>query len=124
MQHEAEGGDPRQEEVEVLRDEAEVLEAEAVGLVATAIVLDAEADRLEREREEIHFTVDGESYETRHRERTPDGILVIAELNPALRYLEEVSPEKASFKDRGEEQIRMVDRMVFITLSIGPTPTS
>jgi hypothetical protein len=88
------------------------------------MVLDVEADDLEAEREEIHFKVDGEPYETRDRARTPNEILAIAGLNPTLRYLEEVSPEKASFKDRGDEQIRMVNRMIFITLSIGPTPTS
>ena len=124
MQHETRSGDPREEEVEILRDEAEVLEAEAAGLAAAAMVLDVEADRLEGEREEFHFSVDGEPYETRDHVRTPNEILAIAELSPALRYLEEVSPEKASFKDRGEERIRMVNRMVFITLSIGPTPTS
>ena len=78
MQNEGEGGDPREEEVEVLRDEADVLEAEAAGLAAAAMVLEVEADRLEGEREEFHFTVDGEPYETRDHVRTPNEILAIA----------------------------------------------
>lgn len=124
MQNQNEVGDSREEAAEVLRDDARVLETGAVTLDAAAQVLDAEADCLDNDRREIHFTVDGEPFETHERDRTPNEILVIAGLKPELRYLEEVSPAEISFKDRGEERIRMVNHMVFISLSIGPTPTS
>lgn len=123
MEQEAQHGNLH-DEVKELREGAEVLEGEAVDLAVAAAFLEAEADRLEDGHRETHFKVDGEPYKTIERELTAKGILKIAGLDPALRYLDEISPEKVSFKDKGEETIRMIDHMEFISLRVGPTPVS
>lgn len=110
-------------EAQDLDEVAEVLEAAALVAEVEAEVLDVEADELERHHV-IHFSVDGEHFETRERELTPDQILKLAGLNPKLRYLTEVKPSDKNFKDKGHVPIKMVDCMEFVSLSIGPTPTS
>lgn len=124
-------GEVRDDEVDALRAEARLIETEAIELETVAVVLGAEAehleveaDRLEHERRVIHFKVDGDPYETRERSLTANQILAIAKLNPTLRYLEEVAPTKRSFKDDGNKEIEMINDMIFISLSVGPTPTS
>lgn len=120
----------RHHEAEELRAEAAELKEVAGELAATAVAVDTEAELLEAEAEDIdrdgliHFTVDGESLETRDHELTPNQILELAGLDPKLRYLTEVKPKDESFKGRGTDPIRMVNCMVFISLSCGPTTTS
>ena len=116
--------DSREEEVKELREDATLLEVEAVGIAAAAVVLEAEADHLENEERGIHFKVDGDSFETTKRILRANEILLIAGLDPALRYLEEISPEKKSFRDKGEDEIHMINHMEFISLRVGPTPVS
>jgi hypothetical protein len=124
MENETQREESREEEIKELRDDAALLDDEAIDLTAAAAVLEAQADQLEGEHREIHFKVDGEPYETKERELTANQILRIADLEPTLRYLEEISPEKVSFKDKGEETIRMINHMEFISLRVGPTPVS
>lgn len=73
----------------------------------------------------IHFKVDGEEYETRKKELTPDKILRdFAERDPATHYLKELAPEARSFKDQGRKEIKMVDGMCFVIMSTGPMQVS
>src|SRR5664280_1043130 len=121
MENETEREDSREHEIEELREEAVLLEVESVGLGVAAAVLEDEANRLDEVEREIHFKVDGEHLETEKRILTANDILRIADLDPAQRYLEEISPEKLSFKDKGDEQIHMINHMEFISLRVGPT---
>jgi hypothetical protein len=111
-------------EAAVLEGAAEVLEAEEVVLESEAAVLLAEADELEHHHETFRFTVNGDPFETKRHELTPNDILEIAGLNPALQYLVETAPEDRDFKDHGAEPIKMKHHMEFISLRVGPTPTS
>ena len=67
MESETGREDSREEEIRVLREGAALIEMEAVGLVTAAVVLEAEADHLEDQEREIHFSVDGEDFETAER---------------------------------------------------------
>jgi hypothetical protein len=124
MESETGRKDSRGEEIRELREEAALLEVEAVGIATAAVVLEVEADHLEDEEHEIHFNVDGDRLETTKRTLRANEILRLAGLDPANRYLDEISPEQRSFKDKGEEEIHMINHMEFISLRVGPTPVS
>jgi len=74
----------------------------------------------------IHFTVDGEPYETRERELTPNEILKrFAHKDPATHYLVQIQGrERVSFQGKGDEPIKMHNEMKFQVISTGPTPVS
>ncbi len=75
--------------------------------------------------QEVHFTVDGEVVRTPHRTLTADEILRLAGDDPAQRYLVLVEGRhQTSYKDRGGTEIHLHDDMTFVTVSLGPTPTS
>jgi hypothetical protein len=124
MESETGREESRENEIKELREDAALLEVEAVGIATAAAVLEAEADHLEDEEHQIHFKVDGDPFETTKRTLRANAILRIAGLDSALRYLDEISPEQRSFKDKGEEEIHMINHMEFISLRVGPTPVS
>lgn len=75
---------------------------------------------------EIHFTVDGEPYETLERELTPNVILTkFAEKDPATNYLVQIEGQhRISYQGKGDEPIKMHEGMRFQVISTGPTPVS
>ena len=75
---------------------------------------------------EIHFTVDGEPYETRERELTPNEILQkFAGKDPATHYLVQIQGQhRISYPGTGDEPITMHNGMRFQVISTGPTPVS
>jgi hypothetical protein len=80
----------------------------------------------EHEHSEIHFKVDGEPYETKARELTPNVIIKdFAGRDPVTHYLVQIEgTHKESYRDKGNEPIKMHDGMKFQTVFIGPTPVS
>ncbi len=75
---------------------------------------------------EIHFTVDGEPYESTQRELTPNEIIKrFAQKDPATHYLVQIEGHhQESYKDKGDVPIKMHDGMKFQVISTGPTPVS
>ena len=75
---------------------------------------------------EIHFKVDGESFETTKRELTPNEIIKdFAHKDPATHYLVQIEGHhRESFQGKGDVPIKMHDGMKFQVISTGPTPVS
>lgn len=75
---------------------------------------------------EIHFSVDGERYETQERTLTPNEILRrFAERDPAMHYLVQIEGNRrTSFEGKGDTPIKMENGMRFQVISTGPTPVS
>lgn len=73
----------------------------------------------------ITFTVDGEPVTTTEEYLTPNQILGLAGIDPAANYLVKVDGRhQESYQGRGDEQIRVHEHEVFVSVSTGPTPTS
>lgn len=73
----------------------------------------------------ITFTVDGEPVTTTKEDLTANQILDLAGIDPATSYLVKVSGrEQESYQGRGDEEIRLHEHEVFVSVSTGPTPTS
>lgn len=75
---------------------------------------------------EIHFSVDGEPYETTEGSLTPNRIIrEFAELDPSTHYLVQIhGHERTSFEGKGDEPIQMENGIRFQVISTGPTPVS
>jgi hypothetical protein len=76
---------------------------------------------------EIHFTVDGEPVETRHRELTPNQIIVeFGHKDPKTHYLLQIGDHhhRISYEGKGDEPIELHDCMRLQIISTGPTPVS
>ncbi|MGH9326021.1 MAG: hypothetical protein ACRD2B_04950 [Terriglobia bacterium] len=75
---------------------------------------------------EIHFTVDGEEYETHHRKLTANQIISeFGKQDPATNYLVEIQgTHKVSYQGKGDEEIKLRDCMSFQIISTGPKPVS
>ena len=74
---------------------------------------------------EVHFTVDDEPVSTPEKLLTADQILRLAGDDPTQRYLVLVEGRhQTSYKDRGGTEIHVHEGMTFVTVSLGPTPTS
>lgn len=59
------------------------------------------------------------------RDTTPNEILRIAGLDPATHYLVHIQgKEQESYKDRGEEPLKVHNNDKYVSVSTGPTPTS
>src|SRR6185437_11791314 len=103
--------------------EAQATEQRALHDIEQAVEELREADNHPRE---IHFTVDGEEYETTKRELTPNEIIrEFGKKDPASNYLVEIKGHhKISFQGKGDEKIKMHDGMHFQIVSTGPTPVS
>ena len=78
------------------------------------------------EHPDIHFMVNGEPYETRDPEQTPDYVIThFAKKDPATNYLVQIQgTAQISYQGKGEERIRIHDCEQFQTISTGPTPVS
>lgn len=73
----------------------------------------------------ITFTVDGEPVTTSKERLTANQILRLAGIDPTANYLVEVRRrEQVSYQGRGDEEIRVHEHEVFVSVSTGPTPTS
>ena len=74
----------------------------------------------------IHFTVDGEPYETERREWTPDEIITkFAEKDPSTNYLVQIEGNhKKSFQGEGNNTFELHEGARFQVISTGPTPVS
>lgn len=87
---------------------------------------DASAEPGTGRAHEIHFTVDGEPYETTQRELTPNEIVRrFAQKDPATHYLVQIEGHhRESFEGKGDIPIKMHNGMKFQVISVGPTPVS
>ena len=87
---------------------------------------DAGAEQDKGRAHEIHFTVDGEPYETTERELTPNEIIrQFAKMDPVTHYLVQIQGNhKESFQGKGDIPIKMHNEMNFQVISTGPTPVS
>ena len=73
----------------------------------------------------ITFTVDGEPVTTTEEHLTANQILSLAGIDPATNYLVRVKGrEQESYEGRGDQEIRVHEHEVFVSVSTGPTPTS
>jgi len=73
----------------------------------------------------ITFTVDGEPVTTTEEHLTANQILSLAGIDPAANYLVRVrGREQESYQGRGDQEIHVHEREVFVSVSTGPTPTS
>ena len=73
----------------------------------------------------ITFTVDREPVTTTQERLTANQILDLAGIDAATNYLVQVKGrEQVSYEGRGDEEIRVHDDEVFVSVSTGPTPTS
>jgi hypothetical protein len=73
----------------------------------------------------ITFTVDQEPVTTTEERLTPNQILSMAGIDPATNYLVQIrGREQESYQGRGDEEIRVHEHEVFVSVSTGPTPTS
>jgi hypothetical protein len=71
------------------------------------------------------YTVDDEPQETSEHVLTAEQILRNAGLDPAQRYLIELrGKHQESYEGRPTAEIRMHEKMKFITAGTGPTPVS
>jgi hypothetical protein len=88
----------------------------------------AEADLEDARRRShvIHFNVDGEEFETKQREWTPNQIIKdFGERDPATNYLVEIEGHsKKSFEGKGTVPIELHDCERFQIVSTGPTPVA
>ncbi|QQO16050.1 hypothetical protein JJB99_07795 [Bradyrhizobium diazoefficiens] len=92
-----------------------------------------EFDTAEHELEEahhhpkvIHFSVDGENYETEQRNWTPNEIIKdFSGLDIATHYLIETDPHhQASFQGKGDVPFQLHEGARFQVISVGPAPVS
>lgn len=92
-----------------------------------------ELDAAEKELEDahhhpkiIHFSVDGENYETERRKWTPNEIIKeFSGLDIATHYLIETDPHhQASFQGKGDVPFELHDCASFQVISVGPAPVS
>lgn len=76
---------------------------------------------------EVHFTVDGEPFETRHPKQTPNYIIdEYSDRDPATNYLVKIKGhgKDVIYKDKGEISITIEDCDAFQIISIGPATVS
>jgi hypothetical protein len=75
---------------------------------------------------EIHFSVDGEPFETDRRDWTPNEIIkTFGDKDPATHYLVRIEGHhRNSYEGKGNEPIKIHDGEKFQIVSTGPTPVS
>lgn len=107
------------------RDEraAEAAEQAALKDIDTAV---QELREEEHHHREIHFSVDGEDFETCRREWTPNEIIKdFGKKDPATNYLVAIhSTHNVSDQGKGGEKIEIHECEAFQIVSTGPTPVS
>lgn len=120
---------------EIKKAEADIDKAkEEIGHGMTDLdAAEKELDAAEEELEEahghpkiIHFSVDGENYETEQRKWTPNAIIKdFSGLDIATHYLIETDPHhQASFQGKGEVPFELHEGASFQVISVGPAPVS
>jgi len=73
----------------------------------------------------FRFEVDGEIVETTHRELTPVQIMELTEIDPETNYLVEIEGHhQRSLKDVPNVPVKLHEGSKFVSVSVGPTPTS
>lgn len=74
----------------------------------------------------ITIYVDGESFEIEDRSLTPNEIIRrFAEKDPATNYLVQIGGgDSVSYQGKGDEVIKLRNKMRFQVISVGPTPVS
>ena len=73
----------------------------------------------------VTITVDRESISGVPRSTTPNEILRLAGIDPTSHYLVKITGRhQESFEGRGEDPLPVHEHEKFVSLSIGPTPTS
>lgn len=74
----------------------------------------------------IHFTLDGEEFETRQHKLTPNQIISeFGKQDPATSYLVQIKGvHKISYQGKGNEEIELHNGMNFQIISTGPKPVS
>ncbi len=74
---------------------------------------------------QIEFKVNSQIIKTIEHELTPVQIMGLAHIDPQTNYLVQIKGhEQISYQGKPEEEIHLHEHMVFITVSIGPTPVS
>ncbi|MFG1926855.1 hypothetical protein [Cryptosporangium sp. NPDC048952] len=90
-----------------------------------ALPAQTDANRHDGPRRNITFKVDDERVTTRDDRMTPNEILTLVHLDPASHYLVELKGrEQVSYRNHGNDEIRVHDGSVFVSVSTGPTPVS
>lgn len=85
----------------------------------------AKAEGTGKSKNVFNYTVDDEPQETSEHLLTAEQIVRNAGLDPAQRYLIELrGKDQESYEGRMGTEIRMHEKMKFITAGIGPTPVS
>jgi len=122
------GEELQQAEAHLKRAEAELETAKGEERAALTDIEQAveEIQEVEHYAHEIHFSVDGEPFETTKHELTPNQIIKqYGEKDPATNYLIQIKGnEKISYQGKGDEEIKLHDCMSFQVVSTGPTPVS
>ena len=124
----------KQAEAHLMRAEAELEAAQRDERTAQADEqaalkdIDAAVQEL-REAEhhhEIHFSVDGEDFETCRRDWTANEIIKdFGKRDPATNYLVAIhGTHKVSYQGKGDEEIKIHECEAFQIVSTGPTPVS
>jgi hypothetical protein len=113
---------------EILRAEDEVKQGVQDLENAQTNLKEAE-EHLERAQhcKDVHFTVDGEPFTTRHPKQTPNYIIdKYSDRDPATNYLVKMKGhgKDVSYKDKGDIPITIEDCEGFQIISIGPAPVS
>src|SRR5579871_6777851 len=107
------------------RDEraAQAAEQAAVKDIDAAV---QELREAEHHHHEIHFSVDGEDFETCRRDWTPNEIIKdFGKKDPATNYLVAIhGTHKVSYQGKGDEKIEIHECEAFQIVSTGPTPVS
>jgi hypothetical protein len=114
-------------EAHLRRAEADLVAAQTTERKAEQEVEEAIREIREAEHHhEIHFTLDGEPYETCLREATPDQIIAdFGKQGPATNYLVQIQgTHKVSYQGKGDVEIKLHDCMNFQIISTGPKPVS
>ena len=73
----------------------------------------------------FNYTVDDEPQSTTSHTLTAMQILTNAEIDPANHYLVQIEGNhRTSYQGNPQQEIHMHEKMVFISVSTGPTPVS
>lgn len=103
-----------------------VLEHALEDVKRAAHAVEEAEEAIAKAHHQIHFTVDGEEYETSRHEWTPNEIIIqFGEKDPATHYLVEIDGHhKKSFQGKGDEPFQLHECARLQIICTGPTPVS
>ncbi len=82
-------------------------------------------DKLENKKKPVTVSFDNEPLRLPDDHMTPNEILTVGGLDPATHYLvEKQGRHQIEYKGKGDDEIRVHDGDVFVSVSTGPTTTS